>query len=546
MISFFGESFQRHRRLYLLFIAIVGIATAWAGYRYFHKVRYKGISRIQIDMRNPDMLLATRNLAELPKDVASAPMLQGLVDEELVFHYEEDEARLSLEGSLRRLAYEHNLELQDHLLSAVLSAPAKIGIWRSSKGRPEHYVVALERNALGKLVEALARIAMDDRQLKQAGSFNIGGKTLPLLTLDIGGGRTLAFIAAGDRWVFMSDPALALDGENKLTADAAEILGDLIHGKHPWQGKLPAQESGKHSFVIGRKALTMNYAHFLPALEGLRLNHDGKRWNPELRINAQTLPEQYDIKGKLAALWRNLPANAALCAAVPVNWKQTAAPVKELAQDDAAVTATINALDPIGAICWFAGSRFNAPLFVAQAQSDLPAESTKVLTAIASKAWSVGATEDKAGEAERFAASVPSLHGLRHDSAQERSFEPALARHGKVLYFSPDRRHVDAALAVATKKAPALGDLAGMQGAPVWLFYDPQRLGKLTRAEVQEVLPADEESFFRDVARQRLWPRLEAWGQKQTAAALASGQASGDGFVALDFLNVGNRSKATQ
>ncbi len=544
MNAFLGKRFQRHRRLYLLLLAIICTAMAWAAYRYSHKVSYKGVSRIQIDMRTPDMLLATRNLAELPKDVASAPLLQGLVDEALVFHYEEDEARLSLEGSLRRLAYEHNLELQDHLLSTVLSAPAQIGIWRSSKGRPEHYVVALERNVLGKLVEVLARVAMDDRQLKQAGSFSIAGKTFPLITLDIGGGRTLAFIAAGERWVLLSDPALALDGENNLTADAAEIIGDLIDGKQPWHAQLPASAASKHSFVIGRQALTMNYAHFLPALVGLRFNHDDKGWHPELRINAQSLPEQYDSNGKLAALWRNLPSNAAFCAALPVNWQQTIAPVKALVQDDAAVSATINALDPLTALCWFAGSRFNAPLFVAQAQGDLPVESGKVLAAIASKAWSVSAVEDKAGETVRFAASVPSRHGLRREGAQARSFEPVLARQGKVLYFSPERSHVDAALAVATKKAPALGDLAGMQGVPGWFFYDPQPLGKLVRAEIQEVLPADEESFFRDVARQRLWPRLEAWGQQQAATSLAAGQASGDGFVALDFLSVGKRSKA--
>lgn len=531
--------------MYLLLIAIACIASAWAGYRYFHKVKYKGVSRIQIDMRNPDMVLATHNLADLPKDVAGAPMLQGLVDQELAFYYEEDEARLSLEGSLRRLAYEHNLELRDRLLSTVLSAPAEVGIWRSSKGRSEHYVVALERNALGKLVEALARITMDDRQFKQAGSFDIGGKSLPLLMLDIGGGRTLALVAAGDRWVFMSDPALALDGANKLTADAAEILGDLVRGKHPWQSKLPATASSKHSFVVGRKALTLNYAHFLPAIEGLRFNHDGKGWHPELRINAQALPEQYDIRGNLAALWRNLPANAALCAALPVNWKRTAAPITELAQDDAAVSATINALDPLGAICWFAGSRFNAPLFVAQAQGELPAESAKVLSAVASKAWSVGA-EDKSGEAKHFVASVTSLHGLRREGAKERGFEPALARQGKALYFSPDRRNVDAALAVGAKIAPALGDLADIQRKSAWLFYDPQRLGKLTRSEVQEVLPADDESFFRDVARQRLWPRLEAWGQKQTASVLVSGHATGDGFVSLDLFAVGKRNEATQ
>ncbi len=55
------------------------------------------------------------------------------------------------------------------------------------------------------------------------------------------------------------------------------------------------------------------------------------------------------------------------------------------------------------------------------------------------------------------------------------------------------------------------------------------------RAEVQEVLPADEESFFREVARNRLWPRLEAWGKQQQASVAVPAAAGQDGFVALEI-----------
>ena len=548
----FMERFQRHRTLYLSIVALLCLAAGWAAYRYFSMERYTGTSRIRIDLRHPDMRLATRNLAELPKDVADTPMLRGLVDEALVFHYEEDETRLSLEGSLRRLAYEHKLELQDHLLSAMLDAPATIGLWRSGNGRPEHYVVALERSFLGKLVETVARIALDDRQLKQAGSFAIGRRTLPLLTLDLGGGRTLAFVAAGDRWVFLSNPALVLDANNQMTADGADILDQLLDGDDPWRKELPASASAKHSFVVGAKALTLNYAHFLPALQGLRFDHDGKAWHPELRLDPNALPGNDALKESFDTLWRAVPAGAAACAAVPVNWTQATAPVKALVVGDAvnekAVVATIGALDPLGAVCWFSDSRFNAPLFVARTRGEWPAETVQVLAAVADSAWSaqtgdeekVEVTDNAAGEAQRFAASVPSLHGLRDKNAGEPGFEPTLARHGKTLYFSPDRRNVDAALAVADKQAMALGDLGALQGKSVWLFYDPQRLGRLTRAEVQNVLPSDDESFFREVARQRLWPRLDAWGQRQKAAAWVAGQAAGEGFVALDVVPVGN------
>lgn len=543
MIASLKEHFGRYRRPYWLLVALALLASAWAGYRYWHTARHKSVARLQVDLRSPDMVLSTRNLAELPKDVAAAPLLQGLVDQELVFHYEEDEARLSLEGSLRRLAYEHNLELQDHLLAALLNAPAEIGIWRSAKGRPEHYVAALERSALGKLVETVARIALNDRQLKQAGSFTIGGKTTTLFTLDLGGDRTLAFIAAGDRWVFLSNPALVLGSHNQLNADAEKILGELLRGQHPWQQRLPTTAASKHSLVIGPKALTLNYGHFLPALAGLRLNHDDHGWQPELRLDRQALPEAAASPERIAALWRQIPAQAALCAALPVDWQQVGAPLNTLVQDEAVVRATMNALDPLGAVCWFAGSRFNAPLLVAQMRDAWPAGGTQMLSNLVAKSWSTAAEQSSADGAERFTTRVASKHGLARDNAQERSFEAVLARRGKLLYFSPDRQQVDAALAVAAKQAPALGDVASMAAAPVWLFYDPTRLGKLVRAEVQTVLPADEESFFRDVARQRLWPRLEAWGQRHGATALAAGKAGTDGFVALDVVPVGNHGQ---
>lgn len=204
-------------KFYLISGIVLVAGLAFGAYRYWHQApHYKGVSRLQVDLRNPELLLSTENLAELPKDVAATPLLAGLVDEQLVFHYEEDEARLSIEGVLRRLAYEHNLDIGDRFLATLLSAPAEIGFWRSGKGRPEYFVARLERGALGKLLDVLAKVALDDRQLKQAGTFSMGGDQVTLYTLDYGGGRTLAFAGRGDQWVFLSDPRLALDDEGQL------------------------------------------------------------------------------------------------------------------------------------------------------------------------------------------------------------------------------------------------------------------------------------------------------------------------------------------
>ena len=522
----------RRRGLYV-FLGLLAIVLAFGAYRYWHKVpRYKGVSRLQVDLRQPEMLLATRNLAELPKDIAAAPILAGLVDEQLVFHYEEDEARLSIEGSLRRLAYEHKIGIEDRFLSTLLAGPAEIGLWRSGKGRPEHFVARLERGVLAKLSEAFARIALDDRQLKQAGRFSVGGDQITLYALDYGAGRTLAFAGRGEHWVFLSDPALALDAEGMLTGDAEAVLGDLLRGGHPWQAKLPWSTAAQHSFVIAQQALTLGYAHFLPALAGLRLDHQDGNWQASLRLKQTNHASTHDT----TSIWRAAPLGAALCTALPVDWPATAEPLAALLGKDAAIPPTLAALDPIAAVCWYAGSRLSAPLFIARAAGVLPPDTGPLIARLAEKSWSVAGVETSAKDAasQIHAATVPSRHGIRQPDGGARAFEPALAWHAGTIFFSPDRRQVEAALAVAAKQAAALGDEPGLR-ASGWLVFDPPQVARLVRAEVQEVLPADEESFFREVARNRLWPRLEAWGKQQQASVAVPAAAGQDGFVALEI-----------
>ena len=523
---------QRRPWLYAC-LGLLAVILAIGAYRYWHKApRYKGVSRLQVDLRQPEMLLATRNLAQVPKDVAAAPILAGLVDEQLVFHYEEDEARLSLEGSLRRLAYEHKVGIEDRFLSMLLAGPAEIGIWRSGKGRPEHFVARLERGVLARLSEAFARIALDDRQLKLVGKFSVAGDEISLYALDYGGGRQLAFAGHGENWVFLSDPALALDSEGTLTGDAETVLGELLRGAHPWQAKLPASVTAQHSFVIGQQALTLGYAHFLPALAGLRFDHADGNWQASLRLNQTSATAALDTAG----IWRAVPLGAALCTALPVDWPATGAPLAVLLGKDAVLPATLAALDPIAAVCWFAGSRLSAPLFIARAATAMPPDAGQLLARLAEKSWSAKGAKaaGKDAESQIHAVTVASRHGIRPPDGGARAFEPALAWRGGLIFFSPDRRQVDAALDVAGKRAAALGDEPGLHG-PGWLVFDPPQLARLLRSEVQEVLPADEESYFREVARNRLWPRLDAWGQQHQAAVAVPGAGGTDGFVTLDI-----------
>ena len=95
-------------------------------------LRYKlqtsvGNSRIQlantlapIDFSHPDALILSERLSALPRDLLKVPLLKATLTEEFAFYYEEQEGRLSLMGTLRRLAYEHHLSFGDSLVQQGL------------------------------------------------------------------------------------------------------------------------------------------------------------------------------------------------------------------------------------------------------------------------------------------------------------------------------------------------------------------------------------------------------------------------------------------
>lgn len=528
------DSFRHRRAAFWILLGALIATVAFAAYRYKHKPpNYKGVARLQVDLRHPEFLLATRNLAQLPKDIAGSPALAGLVDEQLVFHYEENEERMSLEGVVRRLAYEHDLELGDRFLAALLSAPAEVAFWRSSQGRPEHFIAVVERSALGKIAEALAKIALNDRQLKLVGDVQLSGGTTRLYTLHYAGAnRTLTFAGRGDRWVFLSDPQIALDEHGQISPAAATLLGDLLGGGSPWHSDLPTKAGAEHSLVVGARALTADYRRFLPALLGLRLDFDGQSWRPALRVEPTTQPGGFDF----TSIWRAVPTGAAFCVAFPVDWKAAQGALDKVV-DAAALPTLLDAIDPLAAACWYADSRLNAPVFIARARQPLPPETPQLLATLAAKAFPGALPESALVEGQLRTARIPSRHAPSRSAERdsgERAFTATVGHKNGVIAFSPDSRLVQRVLDVAGKRAPAMADETNAKGAAVF-FVAPKRFAQLVRAEVQEVLPQDEEAFFRGVARERLWPRLDAWGRLQAAARFVPGPSAGDGFIALEY-----------
>jgi uncharacterized protein YfaA (DUF2138 family) len=89
---------------------------------------------LALDLARPDALVETASLADLPRDLLIVPLFRDVLTEDVVAYYEQSEGRLSLAGTFRRLAYEHDLDLGDWVIRAVIDQPAEIALWKGRDG----------------------------------------------------------------------------------------------------------------------------------------------------------------------------------------------------------------------------------------------------------------------------------------------------------------------------------------------------------------------------------------------------------------------------
>ncbi|HCR6433163.1 TPA: DUF2138 family protein, partial [Shigella flexneri] len=68
-------------------------------------------NNLQIDLNEPDLFLDSDSLSQLPKDLLTIPFLHDVLSEDFVFYYQNHAERLGIEGSIRRIVYEHDLTL---------------------------------------------------------------------------------------------------------------------------------------------------------------------------------------------------------------------------------------------------------------------------------------------------------------------------------------------------------------------------------------------------------------------------------------------------
>ncbi|WP_213304671.1 DUF2138 family protein [Paraburkholderia sacchari] len=555
----------------VLIVALVAIQAIWRPFGGRSTFRSHEVA---FDIHYPDAIIDSVALSRLPRDMIRVPLLHTLLTRDFVDYYESNSTRLSAEGAVRRLAFEHDLDWRDELVTRVFDEPSRVLLWRSPDGRLGYWVMMMRRNGLAKLMQAVGNVATGDSQLNQAATLS---GDVPVYALKLAVGHTLLFAAKGERLIIISEPGILLDADGKTIGERGQALAKMLDDGGDDALRIyrlehaPADVNG-HRLIVSINYLSFGYQAFFSGVNALRFDFaaSGKNdasasgaWSTAALVDPAHLPKHWDS----ADLWRALPANAAACASLPVDWNDAAELLDKLGEGEQAASKVLRErlAGPAG-VCWYAKSTLVAPVFVARLKPGAaqdPAQLEAVKGALASVFGdAIGAYEAKAGDEAGYrrlpvltkepsagvtlwtravsarsgtAQSAGSPYAAQLSSPRYFPVTLALA-HGYVV-FSPDARLVDDALAVLDKRYPAIADtLSPQRLSTTVVSIMPSTAAALVEREAGRALPADQEAIFRNAARTHLLPKLHAVASyPPLALSLPESLPSSAGWVPVEW-----------
>ncbi|MFV2735521.1 DUF2138 family protein, partial [Escherichia coli] len=214
------------------------------------------------------------------------PFLHDVLSEDFVFYYQNHADRLGIEGSIRRIVYEHDLTLKDKLFSSLLDQPAQAALWHDKQGHLSHYMVLIQRSGLSKLLEPLLFAATSDSQLSKTeiSSIKINSETVPVYQLRYNGNNALMFATYQDKMLVFSSTDMLFKDDQQDT-EATAIAGDLLSGKKRWQASFGLEERTaektpvRQRIVVSARWLGFGYQRLMPSFAGVRFEMGNDGWH---------------------------------------------------------------------------------------------------------------------------------------------------------------------------------------------------------------------------------------------------------------------------
>lgn len=523
------------RRWPLLLLGLCLIAGVAGGFGWLllkPKAPPAELASDKLGLSRPDALLETRSLSQLPKDLLTVPFLKATLTEDFVFYYETHADRLGLIGSLRRIVYEHDLKLQDSLIEQLFDQPADVALWRGADGRLKDFLLVMDRGGLAKLLEPLAKVALDDSQLSVIGNLKVGSDEVPLYQLSYNASQSLLFASRGDKLVVLSNPSKYYEPEHGASEESGHVssqaLAALLNGEKifPEAFGLPAKSpETKQRLSVNSSVLAMGYQRFIPNFAGLRFDMDDKGWHSYLAMDELENQPDFDFK----PVWQAMPLGASACVTLPVAAEPQKPLLIKLGADDAVAQTLTEHVAGAAGLCWYADSRLYTPLLVASLKDE---DSSKLDGDLGKLFGSmVGAFEPNV--AENVFPVVEKQEGQSHVWQRQisSSFGPyaaktaqnpeaisgkafmkvSLARHGSTLLFSLDDKLLDKALGTLDKRFPPMADVLP-EGVLMPIYFGPDSMAQLMQQETLDSLPQDMEPVFYNAAQTYLLPKLRTLG----------------------------------
>jgi len=511
---------------------VAGVAAGLGWFMQQPKAPPAQLASDKLGMSRPDGLLETHSLSQLPKDLLAVPFLKETLTEDFVFYYQTHADRLGLIGSLRRIIYEHDLKLQDSLIEQLFDQPADVALWRGADGRLKDFLLVMDRSGLAKVLEPLAKVALDDTQLTRLGEVMVGADEAALYLLNYNASKALVFASHGDKLVVLSNPAKLYDPGSGMLEEPGSVstqaIGALLNGDKLFPeafGLQPRAAEVKQRLSINASVLAMGYQRFIPNFAGLRFDMDDKGWHSFLAMDEQDNQPDFDFK----PIWQAMPMGASACVALPLAAVQQQPLLEKLGAEEKVAQALTEHMAGTAGLCWYADSRLYTPLLVASLNDD---DSAKLDGDLGNLFGSmVGAYEGKVeghafpvvqkqeGETHQWQRQVSSNFGPykakdaeQPDAITGKAFmRVSLARHGSTLLFSLDDKLVDKALDTLDKRFPPMADVVP-KDLLIPIYFGPDSMAQLIQQETLDSLPQDMEPVFYNAAQTYLMPKLRTLG----------------------------------
>ncbi|MCU7248932.1 DUF2138 domain-containing protein [Pseudomonas koreensis] len=527
-----GPSPRRWPLLLAGLCLVAGVAGGLGWFMHKPKTPAAELASDKLGLSRPDALLETRSLSQLPKDLLAVPFLKATLTEDFVFYYETHADRLGLIGSLRRIIYEHDLKLQDSLIEQLFDQPADVALWRGADGRLKDFLLVMDRGGLAKVLEPLAKVALDDSQLSQLGELKVGGDSVALYQLSYNASKSLLFASHGDKLVVLSNPAKYYEPDSGPSDEPGHVspqaLAALLGGEKlfPEAFDLPAKTPEiKQRLSVNSSVLAMGYQRFIPNFAGVRFDMDDKGWHSFLAMDELEDQPDFDFK----PVWQAMPLGASACVTLPVAAEPQKPLLVKLGADEAVAQKLTEHVAGAAGLCWYADSRLYTPLLVAslkdedssQLDGDLGTLFGSMVGAYESNVdeHAFPVVEKQQGPSHLWQRQVSSNFGQyaakdaeNPDAISGRAFmKVSLARHGSTLLFSLDDKLVDKALGTLDKRFPPMADVLP-KDVLMPIYFGPDSIAQLMQQETLDSLPQDMEPVFYNAAQTYLIPKLRTLG----------------------------------